>query len=1035
MPPLQDGASPGQQLARLDEIRTLYSRLVTLCAARDEALKAEAGDLVHAARPDAGSTAAQGAGASLPLHEALKQFPSFLGTASLLLAPPGETGDALAPEREDVISRISQLDEALAMLEAIAAAPASGAAALPAASASSERNSHGATTRSSCDMATLMAGDAELRHHLSVAAKPMRAELAASSEAETPADEASASRLLLPLGSSLCRPYLSASARARMHAQNEMHAKHAAVAAEIEAAADGRPFRPTVPSTGGGEALMVRLPSGAKGSAPALKMRRGDALHVPFSTSEAALLSSVLGGHGYVAVEARMATKAARASKPAQEGAADADAADASERMLHMWARGEAREEPQPAARNAADERADDDTVDEANAMGDPKLLSAMHEASALLPGRSVVDCVRFWLSGECPRVAPSAAAPVAASEPGPRPPAPSAASEKFMWRLDSTHASAMHASHAAVPAGRKRAMPSADDGVDSSVVGVAARADTARRLASRALKPSQLLSSVTMRGVSGVGRLPGFGSLDFRTSMLRALHCGYRASSVSTKPTGHVADLAFGPSMQHARLAVGSTTAPHEALLFDLKTGKCIVLGGNEPLRSPPAAHGATVPCVRFTCDGARVLTASYDQTVRVWSASDGALQHVLGVPVAPPPPVPDDVPNNENAEGGGEAGGEGGEGGGGEGGEGGGGGAEGGGEAVMGEMDIEPMPAVEIEVDPEEAAAAAEIAAGVAAAAAAAAEPAPPGPWAYVGTLAGHKKDVTSVAAHPTLPELAASGGKDGYTILWDVSRGEARRRIKARADPLDLCFGHEESDGLLFGAIDEQQTATSTTGGMLAMWDVESGTLVNYVPQAKGHVSCLHVGKGGDTLLMGAKDGTVRQLNALDGREVVSYKTGMSDVNLVSLSCGQTYIQASGDTNETHVFDVRRPASALHVLRHDTVEFVNGVSAAWCHHSNTTLVTGSDDTLVRVWDVSLGRPEVARLHGHTSPVSCVQISPDDALFASGGDEGKAVLYSRRSDAGGVGYLVGKEQDNVLLRQRREDDELARRWAERRE
>ena len=66
--------------------------------------------------------------------------------------------------------------------------------------------------------------------------------------------------------------------------------------------------------------------------------------------------------------------------------------------------------------------------------------------------------------------------------------------------------------------------------------------------------------------------------------------------------------------------------------------------------------------------------------------------------------------------------------------------------------------------------------------------------------------------------------------------------------------------------------------------------------------------------------------------------------------------------------------------------------------------------------------------RLRGHSSPVSCVSISHADELIASGGDEGKVVLYSRRSEAGRSAYLVGKEQDNVLLRQRMEDEALAR-------
>ena len=149
-------------------------------------------------------------------------------------------------------------------------------------------------------------------------------------------------------------------------------------------------------------------------------------------------------------------------------------------------------------------------------------------------------------------------------------------------------------------------------------------------------------------------------------------------------------------------------------------------------------------------------------------------------------------------------------------------------------------------------------------------------------------------------------------------------------------------------------------------------------------------------------------------------------MSDVNLVSLSCGQTYVQASGDRNQTFVLDVRWPDRPLHVLQHDepSAGYVNGVSAAWCHHSHSTLVSGSDDSTVRIWDVRYASPELARISAHTSPVSCVAISAEDDMIASGGDEGKVVLYGRRTIGGPSAYRVGCENDIVLIRQPRADE-----------
>ena len=85
---------------------------------------------------------------------------------------------------------------------------------------------------------------------------------------------------------------------------------------------------------------------------------------------------------------------------------------------------------------------------------------------------------------------------------------------------------------------------------------------------------------------------------------------------------------------------------------------------------------------------------------------------------------------------------------------------------------------------------------------------------------------------------------------------------------------------------------------------------------------------------------------------------------------------------------------------------------MSAQWCHQLRATIVTGSDDGLVRIWDASLGDPLVARLQGHSAPISCVAISREDDVIASGGDEGKVVLYSRPQHPSSV----GSEQDNFL-------------------
>ena len=122
--------------------------------------------------------------------------------------------------------------------------------------------------------------------------------------------------------------------------------------------------------------------------------------------------------------------------------------------------------------------------------------------------------------------------------------------------------------------------------------------------------------------------------------------------------------------------------------------------------------------------------------------------------------------------------------------------------------------------------------------------------------------------------------------------------RSRCPAQ-EPLELAFGCGPSDATLFGALDAPENAPGGCGALCA-WDAESGERL-YSLDFRGcaHVGCVHVASAGDSFLVGAADGSIRQLDARDGASVFRYSTGMGDVNMVSLSCDGTYVQAAGDS----------------------------------------------------------------------------------------------------------------------------------------
>ncbi|KAL1528872.1 hypothetical protein AB1Y20_010195 [Prymnesium parvum] len=813
-------AGPSHELARLDELREAYTRLLELCHERDQLVTSQTQHLIeHTVAPASGRPHSFG---KASLREALRQHPQHFSSD---VPRHASTGSARS---DDTAEALLQLDEAIGSLLAIALAAQSPPA-------SSSASSH----------ASSAAHEAHARAIAASLCLPL-----ASAHGPAP-------KLVQP---TVFRPFLARDQRLRLCDSACGEAAAAAAAA----------------------ALPVRLPCGALGATPSLRLQRGDVLHVPFSHAEEAVLRQALAP-----------------AAPAEPSAAQ------------------------------------------------------FRRAAALLPGRSAEDCARYWESvhpcgdDEQMLVVHSTAPPAEAA------PRHSGGAERTAGRRVGRGRAGGSVGGRLEGATPRRAAPAAAAGGRRRTAG-----GMAALLRTRVPPTPLLMEWARMGGTLGAQRRGTYARY-----VRRALVCNYQPTSVSCKPTGNVSDLAFSPAgSRHLSLAVGSTEKPHEALLFDLATGGCRTLG-----RAEGDGHGRTVSAVQFCVGGERVLTSSYDHTVRVWDAADGALLRVLGTPCAA----------EGTPAGGGAAA------------------LAGGGDAEQSLTGIEFEPAGFED-------GAAEAVAGAAAAA-----------WAYAGDLPGHADHVFCLAAHPTRPNIAASGGKDSYVVLWDIDRGAAARRIALAQNPLDIAFGCGAADGMVAMGLDVPDDNHAMCS-KVCVFDMETGALRINIEQGRGHVSCLHYCNTGDSFLVGGADGVVRQHSSKDGRLMFAYETGMPDVNMVSLSCSGTYVQAAGDKDQAIILDVRRPERALHVLQHDSVgEPVNGVSASWSHLCHSMLVTGSDDSTVRVWDVSLANPLLTKLCGHASPVSCIGLSADDELLASGGDDGKVVLYSVHNSRR---YFVGLEQDHFL-------------------
>jgi len=213
------------------------------------------------------------------------------------------------------------------------------------------------------------------------------------------------------------------------------------------------------------------------------------------------------------------------------------------------------------------------------------------------------------------------------------------------------------------------------------------------------------------------------------------------------------------------------------------------------------------------------------------------------------------------------------------------------------------------------------------------------------FRGTLEGHSGWVTSIASTSENPDMIISSSRDRTLIVWTLVRKEGQFGV-----PKKSLTGHNHFVQDVVLSSDGQFALSASWDSTLRLWDLN---------KAKTHRS--FVGHGKDVLSVAF---------SADNRQIVS---GSRDrqVKLWN-TLGQCKFTIKDDAHTDWVSCVKfSPNSA-----------------------EPSTVTGGWDHLVKVWDLTTCKLK-HNLVGHTGHVNTVAISPDGSLCASGGQDGKALLW----------------------------------------
>jgi len=231
--------------------------------------------------------------------------------------------------------------------------------------------------------------------------------------------------------------------------------------------------------------------------------------------------------------------------------------------------------------------------------------------------------------------------------------------------------------------------------------------------------------------------------------------------------------------------------------------------------------------------------------------------------------------------------------------------------------------------------------------------------------GTLKGHNGWVTQIATTPQDPNQILSASRDKTLILWELTHDEMNYGVPKRC-----LTGHNHFVSDVVMSSDGQFALSGSWDKTLRLWDLNAGVTTR---QFVGHTKdVLSVAFSADNrqIVSGARDNTIKLWNTL----------------------GQCKYTIQDECHSEWVSNVRFSPNTQNPII---------VSCGW-------------DKMVKVWNLTNCKLKTNH-YGHTGYLNTITVSPDGSLCASGGKDGKAMLWDL-NEGKHLYTLEGGEMINTL-------------------
>jgi WD40 repeat protein len=247
-------------------------------------------------------------------------------------------------------------------------------------------------------------------------------------------------------------------------------------------------------------------------------------------------------------------------------------------------------------------------------------------------------------------------------------------------------------------------------------------------------------------------------------------------------------------------------------------------------------------------------------------------------------------------------------------------------------------------------------------------------------IRTLEGHTDSVYAVAVTPDGRAVSASGGRTLW--LWDLKSGQTLRTLK----------GHTEWVDAVAVTPDGRRAVSGSEDKTLRLWDLESGQTLRTLEGHTSIVRAVAVTPDGRHAVSASGDRTLRLWDLESGQTLRTFEGHTVEVSAVAVtSDGRRAVSASDRT--LRLWDLESGQTLRTFEGHS-----DAVRAVAVTPDGRRAVSASSDQTLRLWDLESGQT-LRTLEGHADRVYAVAVTPDGRRAVSASSDQTLRLWDLES------------------------------------